>query len=682
MPIQRKVTVVTLLTSSAVLLVATGALFAFQLISFRQSFMRDLSVLSEIIANNSTAALAFRDQRAAREVLSALRAKPHVVSAWIQLPDGSEFARFGAPGARNDFTHMPIDGYRFEGHYLLQGRSIILNREPIGTLYLQSDYQSVYQELIQLYGGILATVLAVSFIVALLLSARLQRFISGPILRLADTAKVIAEKRDYSVRAEKMAQDELGLFTDAFNQMLAQIQAQDADLQAAHEDLARQVAALQREIAERKQAEGALRESRALYHSLVEQMPAGVFRKDRQGRYVLANSWFCHLRGMKAEEILGKTPEELVAVELAEQGGTRPGIIHLLTAGTKHHERIMRSGEQVEVEEEYPAVDGRKRYLHVVKSPVFGPDGKLIGTQGVQFDMTALKQAEEELRKAQVELLEVSRQAGMAEVATGVLHNVGNVLNSLNVSVTLMRERLRKPRLENLNKVTLLLHEHGHDLASFLTNDPKGKLIPEYLSQLANCLAGENSEALRAMDEAAKNVEHIKEIVSMQQSYARIAGVFETLRPASLVNDALQVHAVSLEREGIKVVREFDEVAPITVDKHKVLQILINLVSNAKYALRESGRQDKVLCLGIAANGNGRLKITVSDNGIGIIPENLTRIFSHGFTTKKEGHGFGLHSGAIAAKEMGGNLTAHSDGTGRGATFTLELPTSNLGKSA
>jgi PAS domain S-box-containing protein len=156
-----------------------------------------------------------------------------------------------------------------------------------------------------------------------------------------------------------------------------------------------------RDITKRKQAEEALRESQALHHSLVEQMPAGVFRKDPDGRYVLVNSWFCELRGMKAEEILGKTPEELVAVELANHGETRPEITRLLTEGTKHHERIMRTGERIEVEEEYAAENGRKRQLHVVKSPVFDPAGKIIGTQGVQFDTTEIKQAEEALRESQ-----------------------------------------------------------------------------------------------------------------------------------------------------------------------------------------------------------------------------------------------------------------------------------------
>ena len=160
----------------------------------------------------------------------------------------------------------------------------------------------------------------------------------------------------------------------------------------------------------------------------------------------------------------------------------------------------------------------------------------------------------------------------------------------------------------------------------------------------------------------------------MQQSYARVVGVAETLPVVDLVEDALRLNAGAMERHQVKVMREYFEVPPILVDKHKVLQILVNLIRNAKYALDDKGHTDKRLVLQVGLNGNNTVKICVIDNGIGIAAENLTRIFEHGFTTRKEGHGFGLHNGALAAKELGGSLTAQSEGPGRGAKFTLELP--------
>jgi len=142
------------------------------------------------------------------------------------------------------------------------------------------------------------------------------------------------------------------------------------------------------------------------------------------------------------------------------------------------------------------------------------------------------------------------------------------------------------------------------------------------------------------------------------------------------VEDALQMNAAALSRHGILVVREYEEVPMISVDKHKILQILVNLIRNAKYAIDAAAKREKRVTICIHMNERKMVSLSVSDNGIGISPENLTKIFSHGFTTKRDGHGFGLHSGALAAKEMGGSLSAHSEGPGKGATFVLELPLS------
>ena len=156
----------------------------------------------------------------------------------------------------------------------------------------------------------------------------------------------------------------------------------------------------------------------------------------------------------------------------------------------------------------------------------------------------------------------------------------------------------------------------------------------------------------------------------MQQNYAKSSGIVELLKAADLVEDALRMNLGAMDRHNVKVLRDFAEVPPIVTDKHKVLQILVNLIRNAKYACDDSGRDDKQMILQVR-NGDGRVKISVIDNGIGI-PAAL--IFNHGFTTRKDGHGFGLHSGANAAKELGGQLLVLSEGTGRGAIFTLELP--------
>ncbi|HEY4970782.1 MAG TPA: HAMP domain-containing sensor histidine kinase [Steroidobacteraceae bacterium] len=268
---------------------------------------------------------------------------------------------------------------------------------------------------------------------------------------------------------------------------------------------------------------------------------------------------------------------------------------------------------------------------------------------------------------------ERSRQAGMAEIATNVLHNVGNVLNSVNISASIVTDRVRKPRSAGLGKVAALLQEQAADLVGFVANDERAKHLPVYLAQLAEHLARDQEVTLKELDLLRKNIDHIKEIVSMQQSYSKLVGVPERLAVANLVDDALRMNAGSFTRHGVNLKCEFEDVPEIVVEKHKVLQILVNLLRNARYACEASGKPDKEVVMRIAKQAAG-VQIAVIDNGIGIQPDHMTRIFSHGFTTKKDGHGFGLHSGALAARDLGGALHVHSAGAGQGATFTLDLP--------
>jgi C4-dicarboxylate-specific signal transduction histidine kinase len=294
-------------------------------------------------------------------------------------------------------------------------------------------------------------------------------------------------------------------------------------------------------------------------------------------------------------------------------------------------------------------------------------------TQSLEKEIEERKRMELEIERVHRELLATSRQAGMADVATGVLHNVGNVLNSVNVSATLIGDHVRHTKAVNIAKVAALFDEHKADLAGFLTKDARGQMIPSYLSSLAETLVTERKALNTEIDDLRNNVEHIKNIVAMQQAYARVSGVFETVSVPDIVEDALHINAGSLARHEVDIFRDYQARPVVTTDKHKVMQILINLVRNAKYACDESGRTDKQITMRTTSDDRG-VKIAISDNGVGIPAENLTRIFNHGFTTRKDGHGFGLHSGALAARELGGALTVQSDGPGRGATFVLELP--------
>jgi signal transduction histidine kinase len=262
----------------------------------------------------------------------------------------------------------------------------------------------------------------------------------------------------------------------------------------------------------------------------------------------------------------------------------------------------------------------------------------------------------------------------MAEVATSVLHNVGNVLNSVNISASVVADKLKESKAANIARVADLMREHAADLGEFMTQDPRGRQLPEYIAQLAGYLSSEQTALLNEMESLRKHIEHIKDIVAMQQNYAKVSGVTETVKVADLVEDALSMNAGALVRHDVQLIREYNPQVPeITVEKHKVLQILVNLIRNAKYACDDSKKKEKHLTVRVS-NGDDRVRIAIIDNGVGIPAENITRIFNHGFTTRQSGHGFGLHSGALAAKEMGGALLVYSDGPDKGATFTLELP--------
>lgn len=414
---------------------------------------------------------------------------------------------------------------------------------------------------------------------------------------------------------------------------------------------------ISRDVTERRKAEDQLRQ----LSSVVEQSPVSILITGKSGRIEYVNPAFTRSTGHAESEVMGA---ELRSVKRVD-GNSEPR--HLLWNGDRA--ALEWKGEIRGLRQ-----DGTPIWESVRIGPIIDrATGEISHFLAIYEDISDRKQAEADLAKAHSDLIRTSRMAGMAEVATGVLHNIGNVLNSVNVSSTLVTERLKKSRSATLAKVVVLLREQEADLGRFLTSDPRGQQVLPYLTQLADHLADERQEALDELAGLQRNIDHIKEIVTMQQSFARISGVTETLPVAELLDDALKMHGAALARHHVQVTKHIDSVPPITVDKHKVLQILVNLIANAKHACQESGRPGKHLSIRVV-NGQDRIRIAVTDNGIGIPPENLTRIFSHGFTTKRNGHGFGLHSGALAAREIGGSLAVASAGVGQGATFTLDLP--------
>ena len=430
------------------------------------------------------------------------------------------------------------------------------------------------------------------------------------------------------------------------------LREKEKQLEATNELLEKKIDERTRELAEK----------RNLLRGLIDNLPDAVFVKDTEGRVIIDN--LAHARYLGFEDTaltIGKTDFDCFPREKAEQF-RRPEL------------ELIQSGKEYNGEESLELANGDTCWFRTTKVPLRDDSGKIIGLAGINRDITERKKWESELESLHKQLLETSRHAGMAEVATSVLHNVGNVLNSVNVSASVVGEQVRSSNLDRLSKAVSLLQENRSDLSGFFKQEEKGAKLISFLEALFVILKKERETVQHEVDALTKNVEHIKKIVSMQQSYAKVSGIIEIINPSELIEDSLRMHEAAFLRHAVKVVREYSDVPKIAIDRHKVMQILVNLFSNAKYACDFNDPANRTIRIRLNAVEDDRIRIEVIDNGMGIAAENVTRIFSYGFTTRKTGHGFGLHSGALAAKDLGGSLHATSKGPGKGATFVLELP--------
>ena len=538
-PIRRKLSIIVMVATCAALLVAALASAAYEIVSYRQSMVRSLSTIALMIGENSSAALTFNDPVSARQTLLSLGSYPHIRGAALYDSYGHVFATYASSARAHPFRPpaLQADGYRFIDDRFELFRTMTVAGESAGAVYIESDLAEIYAGL-RRFAWIAVLTITLAFGVGYLLSARLQAAVSGQISHLAEVVGIVATKQDYSVRASKGGQDELGRLIDGFNDMLSRIQAQDAELQDARDTLERRVAERTREL---------------------------------------------------QEEALER------------------------------------------------------------------------------------QQAQSELIRTHEQLMEASRFAGMAEIATNVLHDVGNVLNSVNVSASIVADSVMHGKMDALGRLSTLLEQHRNDFVHYVSQDERGRHLPEYLRTLVETLIQECRSSVAELELLRKNVDHIKDIVVMQQAYARVGGVESSANLNELVEDSLRLNAAALNRRGVEPVRDLAIIGPLTIDKHKVLQVLVNLLRNANAACEESGRAEKRVTVRTRRRA-GHVEISVIDNGVGITPENLSRIFQHGFTTRATGHGFGLHGAALAARDLGGSLSAHSDGVGCGATFTLRLP--------
>lgn len=406
-----------------------------------------------------------------------------------------------------------------------------------------------------------------------------------------------------------------------------------------------------------------LRGSEDRFASAFENASIGMALVSTEGKWLKVNRALCSLLGYSAEELFTQSFQDI----------THPDDLDIDLA----HMQAVIDGKapSYQMQKRYLDKEGCLVWVLLSVSLVRDKEGKPLHFISQIQDITERRRAEASLDAVQGELIDASRRAGMAEVATSVLHNIGNVLNSVNISCAMVSTKVRSSRVSSVMKTADLLDEHSADLAGFFTKDPRGPQLADFLRKLATRLTDEQTSVIEELQLLEKNIDHIKEVVAMQQSYSKGSGVTEIVNVADLLDDSLRMNGDALARHRVEVVREYAKVPSITVEKHKAVQILVNLIRNAKQACDESLRKDKKMIVRLTA-GEKTVKMEIIDNGVGIARENLTRIFEHGYTTKPEGHGFGLHSGALAARELGGSLTVHSEGTEQGAVFTLELPLS------
>ncbi len=304
--------------------------------------------------------------------------------------------------------------------------------------------------------------------------------------------------------------------------------------------------------------------------------------------------------------------------------------------------------------------------------------------QSLVVEIAERKKVESEREVLNRRLQEASRQIGKAEVAASILHNVGNVLNSVNVSVGLIHKTLQRIPIDKFGRIGQMVQDHMNDLSIYLSQDEKGRQIPTYLMKLAEQVNTKFADVQKELDSLGSNVDHVRQIITSQQGLAETQVLLEPIHLTDVIEQALAINRDTLEEGGIAVVREYAALPATMSDRHQLLQIMVNLINNAIHVMNAvPGHPHRLtVTIGYHPESRERVQIQVRDTGIGIKPENFKRLFTQGFTTREGGQGLGLHSSCLAAKLLHGSLSAASEGEGQGATFTLDLPLAQIAQAA
>jgi PAS domain S-box-containing protein len=385
-PVRQKITVMIMAIAGVVLLLAFGALFCFQAYTLKQHAAHELGVVGEITAHNCAAAVMFKDEDAATQILGGLRIMPQIVSARLELVNQQRLAFFGAARDETQIKAARLNsGFQIEGDRILLAQPVVINGTREGTLYLLADLHATTSQLLKLYGGIFALVLMASLLVAFVLSSQFLRFVTDPILRLAGTARTIAERSDYSVRAAKLYGDEVGVLTDAFNQMLTRIQSQDS----------------------------ALRQAEERYRGIFENAVVGMYQTTLDGHYLAANAAEARILGYDSVEALIASNFDLSRSLYLDPARRKEFIDLISTQGfvSRFESAIWRT-------------DGRIVWISEEARTLRDANGKVVGFEGMNIDITERKRAEEESRLMHRTTLAISESKDFKAALAAVLQNV------------------------------------------------------------------------------------------------------------------------------------------------------------------------------------------------------------------------------------------------------------------
>jgi signal transduction histidine kinase len=290
---------------------------------------------------------------------------------------------------------------------------------------------------------------------------------------------------------------------------------------------------------------------------------------------------------------------------------------------------------------------------------------------GVAMDVTERVDAERRERVLDLQLRETFHQAGLAETANGVLQNVEQVLSGVGVAASVMRRELIELRPERVQQVAKLIADHRKDIAVFLSEDVRGKYLPDFLLAVGAQLGDNTQKLVGELTDLDRCVHHLRDIIGAQQSLIPMGGSIEPTDLRDLVEVALLVQAPDFAR--VETLRELDDLPLIMTDRHKLLKIIVCFVSNARDALLLAGPGPARITVKLYRDAEDAV-FAIEDTGLGMTAETLAHLWEFGFTTKRNGSGVGLHASAIAAREIGATVAAHSDGVGQGARFSVRLP--------